>query len=522
MDEEHAPAAEVDRRLQLLAFDATERAALGTLKARLEARLAPLEARFSAFVEGDEALRRVRAMSRLATQAFHARHAEQLIALLVPDVSAARSAARHAIGVAHQRAGLDPFSFIAAYRLHFEYLWPELVAASEGDPERLALLARAFFKSVLLDIGFLVDAYFAADHERLRLLAKVFESDLEAVLILDAAGVIQEANHMAAPLLGMRGETVAGNALARFWSSANADAFAAVWENVQRGGVWQGEIWLRPVQGEDCRVRMSIAAVGNGELHYVVELADITEEWRAEQALAEKTAALEASNRELEQFAYVASHDLQEPLRMVASYTQLLGRRYKGKLDADADEFIAFAVDGAQRMQVLINDLLKYSRVGTRGKPFAMVSGEKMLDAALANLKVAIEESGAKIAREPMPELWGDETQLVQLMQNLIGNAIKFRKPGMAPQIRVSSQRRERAWEICVADDGIGIDPEYFDRIFVIFQRLHPKEKYPGSGIGLAIAKKIVERHGGRIWVESQPGAGATFRFTIPDRSREG
>lgn len=203
---------------------------------------------------------------------------------------------------------------------------------------------------------------------------------------------------------------------------------------------------------------------------------------------------------------------------MVASYTQLLARRYKGKLDQDADEFIAYAVDGATRMQGLINDLLKFSRVGTRGKPFAPTDCERVLNAALANLDLAIRESWAALTRDPMPALQGDETQLVQLFQNLIGNAIKFRAPGEPPRIHVGARRVEGAWEFSVQDNGIGISPEYFERIFVIFQRLHGKADYPGTGIGLAICKKIVERHSGRLWVESRPGEGATFLFTIPDR----
>lgn len=203
---------------------------------------------------------------------------------------------------------------------------------------------------------------------------------------------------------------------------------------------------------------------------------------------------------------------------MVASYTQLLSRRYKGKLDQDADEFIHFAVDGATRMQGLINDLLKYSRVGTRGSPFVATDCDKVLDDALANLAIAIRESGAVITRDPLPAVIADPIQLTQLFQNLVGNAIKFRKPGDAPRIHVGARRINDGWEFSVRDNGIGISPEYFDRVFVIFQRLHAKEEYPGTGIGLALCKKIVERHGGRIWVASRPGDGATFLFTIRDK----
>lgn len=236
---------------------------------------------------------------------------------------------------------------------------------------------------------------------------------------------------------------------------------------------------------------------------------------REREALARQAAELARSNADLERFAYVASHDLQEPLRMVASYTTLLGRRYGGRLDADADEFIAYAVDGATRMQQLIDDLLAYSRVGTRGKDFVPTDCESVLDHALANLQFAIQESGAVVTREPLPTVTADAAQLTLVFQNLVGNAIKFRG-AERPAIHVSAAQRDGAWVFAVSDNGIGIDPAYADRIFVVFQRLHGPADYSGTGIGLAISKRIVERHGGRIWVESEPGKGATFRFTIP------
>ncbi|MBE0517378.1 MAG: GHKL domain-containing protein [Methanophagales archaeon] len=238
---------------------------------------------------------------------------------------------------------------------------------------------------------------------------------------------------------------------------------------------------------------------------------------RRTKELAKTIAELERSNAELEQFAYVASHDLQEPLRMVASYTQLLARRYKGKLDADADEFIGYAVDGANHMQMLINDLLTYSRVSTRGKPFEPAECETILDQTLLDLRMAIEEGDAVITHDPLPIVMADALQLTQLFQNLIGNAIKFHGEE-PPSVHVSVEQKGNEWVFSVRDNGIGIDPKYADRIFKIFQRLHNRREYPGTGIGLAICKKIVERHGGHIWVESQPGKGAAFYFTIPVR----
>jgi light-regulated signal transduction histidine kinase (bacteriophytochrome) len=207
---------------------------------------------------------------------------------------------------------------------------------------------------------------------------------------------------------------------------------------------------------------------------------------------------------------------LQEPLRMVASFTQLLAKRYRGKLDQDADEFIGYAVDGATRMQRLINDLLAYSRVGTRGKAFQPKDANAVFRQARDNLVKAIEDSGVIIFQDPLPTVQGDETQLIQLFQNLMANAIKFRGPA-PPQIHISATKNGREWVFAVNDNGIGIAPEHQERIFSIFQRLHQRSEYPGTGIGLAICKKIVERHGGRIWIESQAGQGATFYFTIPE-----
>lgn len=235
----------------------------------------------------------------------------------------------------------------------------------------------------------------------------------------------------------------------------------------------------------------------------------------ANDELARKAQELARSNADLEQFAYVASHDLQEPLRMISSYTQLLLRRYGDRFDANAKEFMDFIVDGATRMKQLIDDILAYSRIGMRGKEFRPTECESVLKKVLANLRAAIETCGATVTHDPLPTIKADEVQLVQLFQNVIGNALKFRGTE-TPRIHVGAQERPEAWVISVRDNGIGIDPQYFERIFMLFQRLHSKGEYPGTGIGLAICKKVVERHGGRIWVESQPGQGSTFCFSLP------
>ena len=447
-------------------------------------------------------------------------HIGQLLALLSGRYDFDYAQGRMRIGIAHHQAGLEPEWYIGAYRHYLSWLLPVAWRDAKGDAEAFLATALSLVKIVLLDIELAISAYFHADHEKLRLFAKVFESDLEAVVITDAAGGIVHASHMTAAISGYRPKELLGRNIELLHATRNHQPFGELWRQALATGEWRGDTWHRHADGRDYLARMSVAAVRNDEgraTHYVVEYSDTTEAWEAEQALKARTEELARSNRELEQFAYVASHDLQEPLRMVASYTQLLARRYKGRLDPDADEFIAFAVDGATRMQGLINDLLKFSRVGTRGKPFAVTRCERALDGALVNLDVAIRESWAAITRDPMPEVVGDQTQLVQLFQNLVANAIKFRNPGEPPEIHIGATRCDEGWEFAVRDNGIGISPEYFERIFVIFQRLHSKTEYPGTGIGLALCKKIVERHGGRIWVDSRPGEGATFRFTIPD-----
>ena len=243
---------------------------------------------------------------------------------------------------------------------------------------------------------------------------------------------------------------------------------------------------------------------------------EISERMKAEEELKRAVDDLQRSNKELQQFAYVASHDLQEPLRTVASYVELLAMKYRGKLDEKADQYIAFAVEGASRMSTLINDLLAYSRVGTQEKTFSSVELSSVLRNVLASLASAISRTGAQLTHDDLPVVTGDETQLSQLFQNMITNAIKFRKKDVPPVIRITARSDKNEWVFGVQDNGIGIDPAYHDRVFAIFQRLHTREEYPGTGVGLAICRKIVERHGGRIWVESAPAQGSSFYFTLP------
>ena len=285
---------------------------------------------------------------------------------------------------------------------------------------------------------------------------------------------------------------------------------------------WEGRAIHRDGTVRWVQVRARPRRIFDGSIIWDGLILDVTERRqaeaeRAEQArkIEEAAKELERSNKELEQFAYVASHDLQEPLRMVASYCQMLAKRYKGKLDSDADDFINFAVDGAKRMQNLINDLLAYSRAGQKRREFTPTNCNSIVEETCQSLKTAIDESGATVDVALLPTVMADPVQLGQVFQNLIGNALKFRGDH-APTVRVKVERRADDWLFSIADNGIGMAPEHLERIFLIFQRLHNQSQYPGTGIGLAVVKKIIERHGGRIWVESTPGSGSTFFFTLP------
>ncbi len=345
----------------------------------------------------------------------------------------------------------------------------------------------------------------------------LIEASLDPLVTISSDGKITDVNKATEDITGCSRDHLVGTDFSNYFTQPEK-ARAGYKQVFADGFVKDYPLTIRHETGRTVHVLYNASVYRNarGEVQGVFAAArDISEREMMENKLRLTVEKLKQSNSELEQFAYVASHDLQEPLRMVASYVQLLERRYKGKLDADADEFIGYAVEGANRMRDLIDDLLTYSRVERLGKPLEPTDLESTLRIVLRNLHEAISEAGAVVTHDKLPAVVGDEVQLVQLFQNLIGNGIKFHgKDPTKIHVSVSSQATE--YLFCVRDNGIGIDQEYFDRLFKIFQRLHTKEEYSGSGIGLAICKKIVERHGGRIWLESQVGKGTTIYFTLP------
>jgi len=353
--------------------------------------------------------------------------------------------------------------------------------------------------------------------EALRIKNQVFEDSIASQSVADKNGVITLVNRAFLRMWGYASkEEAVGKSVGSFFADP-ADA-TPVLEALAAHDAWEGRFAARRIDGSTFSSHGYATSLRGptGELiGYQSTNLDVTPVVEAERQVKAANEDLERSNKELEQFAYVASHDLQEPLRMVSSYTQLLGQRYEGQLDEKAKKYIDYAVDGAVRMQRLINDLLTYSRVGTRGKPLEPTDAHAVLGEAVVNLAATIEESGALITNDDLPTVRTDASQLVQVFQNLLANAIKFRG-AEPPRIHVSATDQGREWVFSVRDNGIGIERQYAARVFVIFQRLHTRQEYPGTGIGLALCKRIVERHGGHIWFESEPGAGSTFFFTVP------
>jgi len=355
----------------------------------------------------------------------------------------------------------------------------------------------------------------------------LLEAAPDAMVVVNQGGEIVLLNVQAEKQFGYRRDELVGQRVNNiipegFAERLIADALRSV-EDALAQQIGTGiELSGRRKDGSAFPIEIMLSPLESAEgILVTAAVRDITTRKKAEANLLNKVEELNRSNEELGQFAYIASHDLQEPLRMVASYTQLLARRYKGKLDSDADEFIAFAVDGASRMQRLIHDLLAYSHVGTKGKDLLDTSSEEALQHALINLRGAIEEKGAIVTHDPLPSVLADETQLIQLFQNLVGNAIKYQKSGI-PRVHISAAKNGgKKWVFSVKDNGLGIESQYLERIFGMFQRLHKRDEFAGTGIGLAICKKIVERHGGSISVESQPGHGSTFRFALAKSEKE-
>jgi PAS domain S-box-containing protein len=338
----------------------------------------------------------------------------------------------------------------------------------------------------------------------------------DGALTYSAEGACRSANEAAGKLLGAPPERLLKQNFREipFWKTSGLLDLAE--ETMRTGCPRRLDAPYTPDSDKNLWLDFGLTRVDLGsEAILLVILSDITERKLAEEGLMDAVAKVQRSNQDLEHFAYVASHDLQEPLRMVASYTQLLAQRYEGQLDDQARTYIHYAVDGATRMQQLINGLLTYSRVTSQGEPPELTDSHSVLGEALRNLSTVIDVSRAVVTNRDLPTVHADATQLLQVFQNLIANAIKFRGKD-SPHVHVSACDDGHEWLFSVKDNGIGIDAQYANRVFVIFQRLHTREEYPGSGIGLAVCKRVVERHGGRIWFESEPGKGSTFYFTLP------
>jgi PAS domain S-box-containing protein len=349
----------------------------------------------------------------------------------------------------------------------------------------------------------------------------LLEAAPDAMVVVNQAGKIVLLNLQAETQFGYRRDELLGQKMSNIVPSGFperlvADSLRSA-EDALAQQIGTGiELTARRKDGSEFPIEIMLSPLKSADgVLVTAAIRDITARKNSEAQLLEKVRELNRSNEELQQFAYIASHDLQEPLRMVASYTALLARRYKGKLDSDADDFIAFAVDGASRMQLLIRDLLAYSRVGSKGKELVDTSSAEALQHAIHNLRGAIEGSSALVTHDALPSVMADEMQLTQLFQNLVGNAIKYRRAGV-PRVHITAVPNDaNKWMFSVQDNGLGIEPQFFEKIFGVFQRLHKREEFDGTGIGLAICKKIVERHGGTISVESTFGEGSTFYFPL-------
>ncbi len=384
-----------------------------------------------------------------------------------------------------------------------------------GEVEYWATIAR--------DITLQNEADMARRESEGRILA-IFEAAIDSIITIDEEGKILEFNRAAEKIFRARRDAVIGKEMAElFFPAESRERHRANLARYQISGAGSMlgkrlELEMRRSDDEEFIAQISIQPVSlKGQPVFSVFLQDITKRKQAEEALARQTKELARSNSELAQFAYVASHDLQEPLRAVISHCQLLKKRLEGTLDEITADCLNFAVDGAERMKRLINDMLSYSRVGSQGRRFEMTDVALVVEEVLVNLSVAIEESGAKVHYQELPAVMADSRQLPQLFQNLIGNALKYRAD-RPPEVHIQAESNQEHWLFTVRDNGIGISPEHAERIFVIFKRLHTREEYSGTGIGLALCKKIVELHGGRIWVESEEGLGSTFCFTWPKK----
>jgi PAS domain S-box-containing protein len=421
---------------------------------------------------------------------------------------------------------------IAGIYLALGALWilfsDQVAAALTNDPSILTtvsiLKGWGYILVTTLLLYWLIRRHTAALRESEQWLRAIIDNATGIVWVKDLQGRFLIVNRYHEEVLGLTQKQIVGKTVFDIHPLELAQAYTANDRQVLESGKTLEFEETTPLQdGEHTYV--SVKFPMRDTYGRIVALGaictDITGRKRIEEELRHTADELARSNVELEQFAYVASHDLQEPLRVIAGMVQLLQQRYQGKLDARADEFIAHILDGTVRMQTLIDDLLVYSRVGRQGKPFTPTDTSAPLQDALANLAATIQESGAVITHDTLPVVIADPTQLVQLFQNLVGNALKFRSQ-RPPEIHIGVERLPAEWRFAVCDNGIGIEPQYFERIFTVFQRLHTRREFPGTGIGLAICKKIVERHGGQIWVDSQPGQGSTFYFTIPYREQHG